>query len=161
MSTELYRKYIDIINENSQNKVQLDEGMLDSIKDKVMGVVNKFVSSSPKAKAAFDQAKQYKSELSDILKTSSSGKEVVQKIGQLVGNQQLAEEITDESIGGLKTAAGGAMIVLPIVAAVLDSLYANFDKIPETAMTYLILLVIAAAGHFIMAKGIDDSSKGN
>jgi len=32
MSTEVYRKYLDIINENSQPKVQLDEGMLDTMK---------------------------------------------------------------------------------------------------------------------------------
>lgn len=33
MSTELYRKYIDIINENSKDHTQLDEGMLDSVKN--------------------------------------------------------------------------------------------------------------------------------
>jgi len=32
MSTELYRKYIDIINENSQYHEQLNEGVVDSIK---------------------------------------------------------------------------------------------------------------------------------
>lgn len=32
MSTELYRKYIDIINENSQDKIQLDEGIMDKLK---------------------------------------------------------------------------------------------------------------------------------
>lgn len=31
MSTELYRKYIDIINENSQTKIQLDEGIMDKL----------------------------------------------------------------------------------------------------------------------------------
>lgn len=33
MSTELYRKYIDIINKNSKDHTQLNEGMLDSIKN--------------------------------------------------------------------------------------------------------------------------------
>ena len=32
MSADLYRKYLDIINENSKPKVQLDEGMMDMIK---------------------------------------------------------------------------------------------------------------------------------
>ena len=35
MSQDLYRKYIDIINENSQPKVQLDEGIMDTIKSLV------------------------------------------------------------------------------------------------------------------------------
>lgn len=32
MSAELYRKYLDIINENSQPRLQLDEGLMDKIK---------------------------------------------------------------------------------------------------------------------------------
>jgi hypothetical protein len=32
MSTQLFRNYLDIINENSQPKVQLDEGILDTLK---------------------------------------------------------------------------------------------------------------------------------
>ena len=35
MSTEVYRKYINIINENSQNTVQLDEGVMDKLKSLV------------------------------------------------------------------------------------------------------------------------------
>jgi hypothetical protein len=35
MSTELYRKYIDIINENSQDHEQLNEGVVDSIKGSI------------------------------------------------------------------------------------------------------------------------------
>lgn len=39
MSTELYRKYIDIINENSQEKQTLEEGMLNDLMAKVKGNV--------------------------------------------------------------------------------------------------------------------------
>lgn len=39
MSTELYRKYIDIINENSQESQVLTEGMLDKIGDMVKAKV--------------------------------------------------------------------------------------------------------------------------
>ena len=56
MSAELYRKYLDIINENSQPKVQLDEGMLDSIinwaKSKAQSLASK---ASPEAKEAIIQ----------------------------------------------------------------------------------------------------------
>lgn len=39
MSTELYRKYIDIINENSQEPIQLDEGVLGNLAAKVKASV--------------------------------------------------------------------------------------------------------------------------
>jgi len=39
MSTELYRKYIDIINENSEEKIQLDEGMLQKLAGLALGTV--------------------------------------------------------------------------------------------------------------------------
>jgi hypothetical protein len=41
MSAELYRKYLDIINENSQPRVQLDEGMIDSLKAVAQNAIKK------------------------------------------------------------------------------------------------------------------------
>lgn len=43
MSSQVYRKYIDIINENSQPQV-LDEGIMDSLKEKIVVVLNKILS---------------------------------------------------------------------------------------------------------------------
>jgi len=45
MSAELYRKYLDIINENSQPKVQLDEGIMDTVKS-VIPKITKFLGGS-------------------------------------------------------------------------------------------------------------------
>ena len=58
MSQDLFRKYIDIINENSQPKVQLDEGMLDSIKEKVSQLAQKMFSKEEmlQMKKAVEQA---------------------------------------------------------------------------------------------------------
>ena len=58
MSQDLFRKYIDIINENSQPKVQLDEGMLDSIKAKVSQLAQKMFSKEEmlQMKKAVEQA---------------------------------------------------------------------------------------------------------
>ena len=39
MSSDLYRKYIDIINENSQEPIQLDEGVLGNLAAKVKATV--------------------------------------------------------------------------------------------------------------------------
>jgi len=43
MSTELFRKYIDIVNE-SQQPVELDEGLINNIKDKVVAYARKMFS---------------------------------------------------------------------------------------------------------------------
>ena len=58
MSTELFRNYLDIINENSQAKQQLDEGMLDSIKAKIGQVAQKMFSKEEmlQMKNAVEQA---------------------------------------------------------------------------------------------------------
>lgn len=44
MTTELLRKYLDIINENNESAVQLDEGLLDTIKQKVMQTAQRYFS---------------------------------------------------------------------------------------------------------------------
>ena len=41
MSTDFLRNYIDIINENSEPKVQLDEGMMDSLKAVAQNAIKK------------------------------------------------------------------------------------------------------------------------
>ena len=53
MSTEFYRKYLDIITENSQPKVQLDESMIDTIKP----LLPKLIKSLP-VKEIADKVKQ-------------------------------------------------------------------------------------------------------
>ena len=50
MSTEVFRKYIDIINENTQSPVQLDEGMIDSIKQKISQLAQKMFSPEDMAR---------------------------------------------------------------------------------------------------------------
>jgi len=56
MSSELFRKYIDIINENSQQKVQLDEGVMDTIKS-LVPKLTKLLGGDTAAKIA-QQVKQ-------------------------------------------------------------------------------------------------------
>ena len=44
MSTEIYRKYLNIINENSQPPVQLDEGVMDMLKPYIQKIANALMS---------------------------------------------------------------------------------------------------------------------
>lgn len=56
MSTNLIRNYLDIINENSQPKIQLDEGMLDSIVQWAKSKAQKLASQlSPEEKESLTQ----------------------------------------------------------------------------------------------------------
>ena len=74
MSTDLFRNYIDLINEASEQQ-QLDEGIGDWLQSKVSGLLDKFLASSPKAQQAYKQAQSRKNELINILKTSKSAEE--------------------------------------------------------------------------------------
>ena len=104
MSAELYRKYLDIINENSQPKVQLDEGMLDSIinwaKSKAQSLASK---ASPEAKEAIIQMVTQASggqkptlNLSTIKNVAAQLKPVAagvkEKMQQMQGQQQPAQD---------------------------------------------------------------------
>ena len=51
-SSNFFRNYLDIINENSQPKVQLDEGVMDDIKSTLMSKLAPKLSSQEKSKMA-------------------------------------------------------------------------------------------------------------
>jgi len=51
-SSNFFRNYLDIINENSQPKVQLDEGVMDDIKSTLMTKLAPKLSSQEKSKMA-------------------------------------------------------------------------------------------------------------
>lgn len=112
MSSELFRNYIDFINE-AEDQRQLDEGIGDWLKTKVSGLVDKFVSSSPSAKQAYQQALSRKDELLNILKTSKSADEVKKKTEALAksdASTKLAEGFMDhpgQTLGGALGVLGG------------------------------------------------------
>ena len=61
MSAELYRKYLDIINENSQPKIQLDEGIMNMLAPYIKKAANALMSKlDPQTlqglKQAYDQS---------------------------------------------------------------------------------------------------------
>lgn len=105
MSTELFRKYIDIINE-SQQPQQLDEGVLSGVqtiisKIKAIPGIQKFIQAAQAKKAELIQAAQQ----------SSNAQDLVKNIQVAVGGQQaVAEGWGDKIAGGFVASAGGGLM---------------------------------------------------
>jgi hypothetical protein len=105
MSTELFRKYIDIVNENQQPQ-QLDEGILSGIqafisKIKAMPGIQKFIQAAQAKKDALIQAANQSSNAQDLIKN----------IQAAMGGQQAVAEGWGNKLAGtfLATAGGGLM----------------------------------------------------
>jgi hypothetical protein len=73
MSTELYRKYIDIINENSQDHQQLNEGLVDKMKGFVPKLIKMLGSD---AEALASKVKEITG--GDFSLTADNAKKIVQ-----------------------------------------------------------------------------------
>ena len=92
---EFFRKFADIITEAEQVPQQLDEGIIDTIKQKTAGFAEK-VKQLPGFAEAYATAKAAVPQLKQIFTTSKSGAEVIDKIKQLVGaNKPVAVAETD------------------------------------------------------------------
>jgi len=105
MSTEIFRKYIDIINE-SQQPQQLDEGLLSGLQ----GIISK-IKAIPGIQKYIQAAQSKKEQLIQALQHSSSGQDLVKNIQQSVGGQQAVAEGWGEKIGGaVMASAGGSLL---------------------------------------------------
>jgi hypothetical protein len=98
MSAELYRKYLDIINENSQPKVQLDEGIMDMLNPYIKKAANALMSKfDPQTlqglKQAYDQSGGDKNKFmsaigitqQDLAPLAKGGQPVAEKAGTFFG----------------------------------------------------------------------------
>jgi hypothetical protein len=77
MSTELFRNYIDIINENSKPKMQLDEGMMDKLRDMLVPKLMKLLG--PDAEKIASAVKQAAG--GDLTLSKENAMKVVQSLG--------------------------------------------------------------------------------
>jgi hypothetical protein len=106
MSTDFLRNYIDIIKEAEQPQVQLDEGIMDSLK----GIVAK-IKAIPGIQKFIQAAQAKKAELIQAAQSSSNGQELVKNIQAVVGGQQaVAEGWGDKITGALVGSAGGGLM---------------------------------------------------
>jgi hypothetical protein len=106
MSTEFFRNYIDIIKEAEQPRVQLDEGMMDSIS----GLVAK-IKAIPGIQRFIQAAQAKKTELIQAAQRSQNGADLVKNIQAAVGGQQaVAEGLGDKITGAVVASAGGGLM---------------------------------------------------
>ena len=105
MSANFFRNYIDIINENSGSKVQLDEGIMDSIN----GLVAK-IKAIPGIAKFIQAAQAKKDELIQAAQSSSNGQELVKNIQAAVGAQSAQAQqpaVAEGWLGGILSASAG------------------------------------------------------
>jgi hypothetical protein len=116
MSTELYRKYIDIINENSQDPQVLEEGMLNDLMAKVKGnVANAQKMLGDKLEAV--KAAALKATGGDKSFTIDNIKKVAGVLKQMGLDKQVAEsEELDEGQLGKLAAAGATALSASLLA---------------------------------------------
>jgi hypothetical protein len=134
MSTNLFRNYIDLINEASESQ-KLDEGIGEWLQSKVSGLVDKFLNSSPKAQAAYKQAQAHKAELMDILKSSSSAEEAKQKVEALAksnAGHKMSEGFGDH-VG--QTIGGGLGVLGGTAYLILNKIYDTMGHIMATPVS--------------------------
>ena len=86
MSTELFRKYIDIV----EGREQINEGIIDDVKAKFSEIWTK-LKAMPGFAEAYQKAKAMEPELKQILQSSSSGKDAADKVKALVPGSAVSE----------------------------------------------------------------------
>ena len=131
MSTELYRKYIDIINENSQEPQVLEEGILNDLMAKVKGNVAN-VQKMLGDKLETVKAAALKATGGDTSLTLDNIKKVAGVLKQMGLDKQVAEssELDEGTLGKLaaagSTALGGALLAgwsLPVILLAATIIY--------------------------------------
>ena len=123
MTTQFMRNYIDLINEMQQPQPQpqqLDEGMLDFLKQKAMKLVTQ-VNQSSKVKPYIDLVKQQpgiQDQMMDILKSSKSADDVVAQLKQmgktLAQQKQTVDKVSEGwgSFGAIASLIGTAASII-------------------------------------------------
>ena len=155
MSTDFLRNYIDIIKEAEQPRVQLDEGIMDSIN----GLVAK-IKAIPGIAKFIQAAQAKKDELIQAAQSSSNGQELVKNIqeGWLGG-------ILSASAGGGLMAAGADLFMRAWLAMGKPDLTAmtaqgNYDGKIVLALTTM-LVVCGALSMLIGAEQVKKGMKQN
>lgn len=155
MDPKFFRKYADIITEAETQ--QLDEGIVDTIKQKISGFAAK-VKALPGFEQAYARAKAAVPQLKEIFTTSKSGAEVVAKIKQLSGANNATVAEGDNAMIGVGAVGGvatGGLMLWEIGSGLVDAAYAAggltgpagiwFIIMPGVILLYCVGLCLAGA----------------
>ena len=167
MSTYELRRYIDILAENE--KPQLDEGVMDSIK----GIVAK-IKAVPGIQKFIQAAQAKKDDLIRAAQQSNNGQDLVKNIQAAMGGQQAVAEGWGEKLqgaaiagaGGSLLAAGADLFMRAWISMGKPDLTTmagdgNFDGRAILALTTMLVLVgalaLAAGGH-MFKQGLEKNT---
>ena len=143
---EFFRKFADIITE-AEAPQQLDEGIIDTIKQKTAGFAEK-VKQLPGFAEAYATAKAAVPQLKQIFTTSKSGAEVVDKIKQLTGaNKPVAAAVAEGdnamigtgAVGGFAT---GGFMLWEIGSGLIDAAYAAGGLTGPAGIWFIVMPVV-------------------
>ena len=157
MSTDFLRNYIDIIKEAEQPRVQLDEGMLQDIKNKAGSVIAQF-KSIPGIGKAYQQAKAFAPELKQIFASAKSSKDVIDGIKRFVATKSNTKAMAEDVKPGAAVGALGstAFITWEAVSGFLD-ICINAAMQGNAAGIYFVVMPIlcAIAAFFLLFHQTD------
>jgi hypothetical protein len=151
MSTDLLRNYIDIIKEAEQPQVQLNEGMLQDIKDKAGSVIAQF-KSIPGIGKAYQQAKALAPELKQIFAGAKSSKDVIDGIKSLVAAKTGANAMAEDVKPGAAIGALGstAFITWEAVSGFLDICINAAMQGNAAGIYFVVMPILCAIAAFFM-----------
>ena len=109
MDPRFFRKYAELVESAENGRPVLTEGMLNDIKTQAMELFDK-AKSMPGFSQAYKKAKTMAPQVKEILTTSKSGKEAMDRIQQLV--KAPANENAFSQGAGLASAAAGGVSAL-------------------------------------------------
>ena len=149
MNPEFFRKYADIVAE--AETVQLDEGMLDGLKQKVSDLFTK-AKQVPGFAQGYAKAKEMSAQLKQILQTSKSAGEIGEKIKALANGSQVAENDGQVAAGAVAALGGSALMIWEATSGMLELLISNgilgqtlvFAGIPLLAIMLGLLMAVTS-----------------
>lgn len=135
MDSQFFRKYADLITEAEKPEIQLDEGVVDflkqaasKVKEKFSGLYSQAAKAIPGFAQAYAKAKTMEQELTNILQSSKSATEAVQKVKSLAGGG-----VTAEGVGDLKIAGGAVTTLIGAAEGILNVLYGAVGQAGQLA----------------------------
>jgi hypothetical protein len=152
-AVDLLKKYAEIINE-AQQPERLDEGLLDTLKglaQKVPGLgdVTTKLQALPGFEQAYTKAQGLSAQIQQIAKSSTSAKDAIQKVKQLISGQAQQQVPAGQVAEGFM----GAAAVSTALLALYNAANAAFNLGPGALL--VVLMAIAAVMFIGTAAGSD------
>lgn len=134
MDSRFFRQYANMVAEAEQFQ-QLDENIVNNLKAAAEDLFNK-ARAIPGFAQEYTQAKQMKSQLTDILKSAKSGQDAVDQVKQLAG--------VNEGWGAVGAGIGSAVYLIGDTAVKLLDQILSYGPVAALVGVPILIIVLAA-----------------